>query len=259
MGPWINMTPPIRGGPYQQPQHRQPAVILPTSDLGGSSLHDKSSSLHHRATGASSKSGGVAPPRSSTSDSAAPAAHPESREDFIQWAIDQDIEKCLRDYPSLELDVQQDIAFKYRQLHQRVIDEGLYQCRYSQYGKELCRYTALFAGFLAFLHYGWYTTSAVFLGVFWVRRLLPLRLIWQSHLVLTDVLSIASNHVQRPRCWTSRHHWQLCHRLGHWYLHRRLLLWPVHWMVEEQPQRSSPRHQPASRFHVHGSLGVIIS
>jgi delta8-fatty-acid desaturase len=57
---------------------------------------------------------------------------------------------------------------EYRALHQQIKDEGLYQCRYSEYGKECIRYAAFFGAFLYLLHIQWYMSSAVMLGVFWV-------------------------------------------------------------------------------------------
>ncbi|KAI1505171.1 fatty acid desaturase-domain-containing protein [Biscogniauxia marginata] len=90
-----------------------------------------------------------------------------SAAEFTDLAVQQDAEQDRLGYPSLDPAVQQDIARRYRALHQRVHDEGLYDCPYVEYGKEMIRYTALFTGFAVFLHYGWYMTSASFLGLFW--------------------------------------------------------------------------------------------
>ncbi|KAJ9648979.1 hypothetical protein H2199_000892 [Coniosporium tulheliwenetii] len=79
----------------------------------------------------------------------------------------EEIELDLSKYPSLDAEVQDEIVQKYRQLNERIKAEGLYQCNYSAYAYELCRYTLLFSLFLVFLGMGWYCTSAVFLGMFW--------------------------------------------------------------------------------------------
>jgi delta8-fatty-acid desaturase len=81
----------------------------------------------------------------------------------VQQAIDADVAR----YPSLDADTQRNIAIKFRALHQRVHDEGYYECSFSNYATEILRYLALFGLFLALLHYEWYISSAVALGIFW--------------------------------------------------------------------------------------------
>lgn len=83
-------------------------------------------------------------------------------------AISREIERDSATYPSVNPEVQRDIARKYQRLHQRIHDEGLYNCPYIEYGKEMCRYTTLFALFAVTFYHQWYITSAVFLGLFWV-------------------------------------------------------------------------------------------
>ncbi|PNY28455.1 Delta(8)-fatty-acid desaturase [Tolypocladium capitatum] len=87
--------------------------------------------------------------------------------EYTDWAVQQGKYLDIRDYPSLDPVVQQNIAEKYRTLHRRVQEEGLYNCPYLEYGKEMARYLTLFGLFLATLRWGWYLTSAVFLGLFW--------------------------------------------------------------------------------------------
>lgn len=91
--------------------------------------------------------------------------HPDK---WTEWAIQQGQDKDLSEYPSVDVAVQQEITVKYRDLHQKVQNLGLYQCRYIEYGKEMIRYSAVFALFLYTLHQGWYIISACFLGLFWV-------------------------------------------------------------------------------------------
>ncbi|KAF2470512.1 delta 8-(E)-sphingolipid desaturase [Lindgomyces ingoldianus] len=79
----------------------------------------------------------------------------------------KEIAEGILDYPSLDEETQQSIRLHYRALHQEIINRGLYQCRYSEYGKESIRYAVLFCAFLYLLLTGWYLTSAIFLGLFW--------------------------------------------------------------------------------------------
>lgn len=93
-----------------------------------------------------------------------------ARERYATELEQKEIEDGLRDNPSIDPETQRAIALEYRALHQRVKDEGLYACRFSEYGKESIRYGILFASFLYLVHIGWYLTSAIALGLFWVCR-----------------------------------------------------------------------------------------
>ncbi|KAK4149557.1 fatty acid desaturase-domain-containing protein [Chaetomidium leptoderma] len=86
---------------------------------------------------------------------------------YTDWAENREVDKDTEGFPSLCPKVQEEIAQKYRALHQRVRDEGFYECPYLEYGKELARYTTLFAASMIALRYEWYMTSACFLGLFW--------------------------------------------------------------------------------------------
>ncbi|KAF9729653.1 Delta 8-(E)-sphingolipid desaturase 2 [Paraphaeosphaeria minitans] len=90
-----------------------------------------------------------------------------ARERYATELEKKEIEDGLRDNPSVDFDTQRAIALEYRVLHQQIKDQGLYACRFSEYGKESIRYGMLFAAFLYLLHIGWYLTSAIALGLFW--------------------------------------------------------------------------------------------
>ena len=94
-------------------------------------------------------------------------ASAKTRDDRIDDAMQAEIDKGLAAYPSPDVETQRDVADRFKALHQRVHDEGFYRCNYWNYGKEMIRYTALFAGFLLCLRAEWYFTSAGFLGFFW--------------------------------------------------------------------------------------------
>ena len=92
---------------------------------------------------------------------------------FTSRMIQKEIDKDVFEYPSVDEITQRGITQRYKALHQRVKDEGFYDCRYIEYGKELCRYSVLFALFITCLRSRWYITSACFLGAFWVRMIKP--------------------------------------------------------------------------------------
>ncbi|KAL9111601.1 MAG: hypothetical protein Q9187_007906 [Circinaria calcarea] len=89
---------------------------------------------------------------------------------YSSIAIQKEIDDDTRNYPSVDLETQRTITLKYQALHQRVKNEGFYDCRYTEYAKELIRYSILFAIFFTALRYEWYLTSAAFLGLFWVSQ-----------------------------------------------------------------------------------------
>jgi sphingolipid 8-(E)-desaturase len=205
MGPWANLTPPIRGGPHRHLGHLAdredtesplagtitPAVTItppPVLSLSGNDAAADAPLLRRRVSAAPpSIAGSTTDDSSNTSDSGSsppgspsslattalddiddPNEPPKDPAKYVDWAVDQGVDKALREYPSLDLQVQQAIVRRYRQLHQDVRDQGLYECRYIEYGKEMVRYTTLFVLFLVFLRWGWYTVSAACLGFFWV-------------------------------------------------------------------------------------------
>lgn len=152
--------------------------------------------------------------------------------EYADWAIQGEVNRDIRDYPSLNPAVQLAIEEKYRDMHQQVKDLGLYDCPYIEYGKESIRYATLFTIFMVLLRYEWYIPSAIFLGLFWVSPLISLLL--ARHVYPTNSI-IAPNHVCSSRCWSSSYHSQLHNRHPHRLVRRRLMLWPVTWLVEKQP------------------------
>ena len=201
MGPWVNRTPPIRGGIFRKYNlHNEPEIPDLLEPESSSDTDNESSVDLSSATTSTSLSECSSPAldsvdkldtsipslfldpslgqglRKRTASSAAssvsdaeetdsPAAR---RVEYTNRFVREGAEKSSRDYPSVDPEVQQGIIERYRALHQQIRDEGLYNCRYSEYGKEMLRYSALFLSFLFALHHGWYMTSAVFLGLFWV-------------------------------------------------------------------------------------------
>jgi delta8-fatty-acid desaturase len=95
-----------------------------------------------------------------------PSEH--SRASYIEALENKEISDGISGFPSVDPETQLAITLEYRALHQRVKDEGLYQCRYFEYGKELVRCALIFGVFISLLRAEWYLTSSIFLGIFWV-------------------------------------------------------------------------------------------
>ncbi|KAL5340993.1 fatty acid desaturase-domain-containing protein [Aspergillus crustosus] len=70
----------------------------------------------------------------------------------------------LEKYPAIDAATQDAIVAKYRVLAARFQAEGLYDCNYSAYAIEACRYSFLLSCMLLTLRWGWYALSGAFLG-----------------------------------------------------------------------------------------------
>lgn len=175
------MTPPIRGGIYTKQETPAEDVSDSDTDADGantteddcsgassqSSLTSECSSIDAQKVQqiiAKRRNNGRAEP---DVKSAASATTLMTASEFTDQCMQAEIDRDVSVYPSLNPLVQAEIIHKYRQLHQRVRDAGLYDCPFLEYGKEMARYTTLFTLFILALKCEWYMTSAVFLGLFW--------------------------------------------------------------------------------------------
>lgn len=184
------MTPPIRGGVYRK-RDESPAVTIDSESISDSdedTIDNAVSDISERtSTPLSSEcyseddtevKAGEPILKSSIRRRAGTVRAeivsveqpPMSKAVYAELLMHREIGEDLQDYPSLDPAVQLDIVQQYRRLHQRVHDEGFYDCPYTEYGKEMIRYVCLFTGFAVTLSFGWYITSALFLGLFWVSR-----------------------------------------------------------------------------------------
>jgi delta8-fatty-acid desaturase len=186
VGQWKNMVPPIQGGIYQIQQEEDDAGT-PSDDTSIVTDDDKQDSGIDCDTASDTSSIDLSikkgpymriPYSQENSmeriDSAVDVAYkvtaatrPRSTAEFVANTVQEEIDADIAKYPSLDFDTQRDIALKFEALHTRVKDEGFYECRYLEYGKEMVRYSALFASFIFTLKKEWYFISACFLGLFW--------------------------------------------------------------------------------------------
>lgn len=229
--PWTNLEPPIRAGPSA---HRKtPELVVDEEDSASSADVDDADSVFSAKPdplSSSNSSVGISdseldPVKDAYRDeagvrrrnvtSAPTSAGAKTTEPFptenlsratYTAAMEQkEIADGIRNYPSLDAETQQAIRSEYEALHKLIQEQGLYDCPYGEYGKEMIRYSVLFAAFFYFLRIEWYLTSAVFLGLFWVCVRLPDS---RRHQL---TCSAATDHVHRARCWPPWHHRQLCH------------------------------------------------
>lgn len=177
--PWVNFVPPIQGGHFRsretmgQHDAECPSVSLQEQDSSSQESSDEPSPIFEAADPSTLRSRtthrSVSRTSSATSISSLDVDEKNEprKESLADTRTRLEIEHDLEVYPDLDPDTQAEIMRKYRLLDQRIRAEGLYQCHYTSYMIELCRYSLLFAMCLLTLHWGWYKTSAVFLGAFW--------------------------------------------------------------------------------------------
>ena len=180
-GPWRDFLPPIQGGVFIDYDKEQDETACDSdSGLGSTSTPSSEvpsplfdsvdepvicgqageipSRLRHRRTSSISS-------LSTLDDATWSDSHPKPS--FLDHRTQEEIKLDLSQYPPLDPVTQGHIVRKYRLLNEQIRAEGLYECNYSAYVFELVRYGVLFGLCLAFLRYGWYCTSALFLGMFW--------------------------------------------------------------------------------------------
>ncbi|KAK4237633.1 fatty acid desaturas-like protein [Achaetomium macrosporum] len=176
-GTWINFVPPIQGGKFRREEEMEeeaeekeyspvqnpssgpsstcPSPVFEPAYEPEASVRQRNIAIARTPSLSSVSSVGIndlkTPPKMSVMDAR------------TQREIDLDKAR----YPSLDPATQSHIAQKYRELEQRIQDEGLYECRHSSYAVECIRYSFFFGMFLFLLKKGWYLSSAFFLGVLW--------------------------------------------------------------------------------------------
>jgi delta8-fatty-acid desaturase len=182
---WRNFKPPIRGGVFRLPEGEKavvdekkdglPIVSVLSVDGDVVDMDEKDESIGCRRRISDPESRPTFEPELLRCPSPSPSTmssnmsntSTKSRDDHIQDAMDAEVEECLAKYPSPDPTTQSAINAKYYALHEKVKEGGFYTCHYSNYAKELVRYSILFGLFLASVNKGWYITGAVFLACFW--------------------------------------------------------------------------------------------
>lgn len=179
-GRWHNFLPPIQGGKFRAydeseqhngaEDHYEQDFSSQSSSVSGSPLFEPAaqqpSNIRRRKASYSSELHTVS--SVSSMSSIEPLEHEEEKQpSYMDAYTRQEIDLDLAKYPALDPATQDDIVQRYRQLNEKIRAEGLYQCNYTSYMVELCRYTFLFGMFLLCLHWSCYGTSGLFLGIFW--------------------------------------------------------------------------------------------
>jgi sphingolipid 8-(E)-desaturase len=181
--PWVNFVPPLHGGVYRKYGDDALHLAVPEDDLSdqnsetavcssSSTALTRISSEQDSPSQLLARKAAPGPPSVLADHGNEPAPRPPwthlSKAAYTAMLEQKEVHEATQAYPSLDLETQQSISREYRALHERIKDEGYYQCRYSEYGKDSIRWAVLFGLFVCFFSAKWYLTSAVFLGMFWV-------------------------------------------------------------------------------------------
>lgn len=174
-GRWRNFLPPIQGGRFRTyveeksiaEQNGYETSSSQSSTPPDSPIFDIVHSLKQRKGGASSDLHEVSSLSSISSVEGISVVKQKNKLSHLDAYTKQGIDLDREKYPPLDPVTQDDIVRRYRQLNDRIRAEGLYQCNYRSYMIELCRYMFFFGMCLLCLHWGWYGTSGLFLGIFW--------------------------------------------------------------------------------------------
>ncbi|OBT68520.1 hypothetical protein VE03_01818 [Pseudogymnoascus sp. 23342-1-I1] len=182
-GPWVNFEPPISGGifrPYEgEANMRKCAKTIPTALCPSktTALPATDGVCNKKAPPPCEKLANEKPPISNIQDkldvnelvTSTLDKFPRSctQVEFMDLAEQLEIDSDIGRFPSVDPTTQRTIINRYRQLHQKVEEDGHYECRYLEYGKECVRYVSIFALSMTALKYEWYMTSAMLLGLFW--------------------------------------------------------------------------------------------
>jgi delta8-fatty-acid desaturase len=178
--PWVNLIPPIRSGtgsdkkqasPNKADTHDAPSESIIVVENGTCTRRKTPTPTSTEACRRVENQDSEKQPLVQEAYTYDPSEH--SRASYIEALENKEIADGISGFPSVDPETQLAITLEYRALHQRVKDQGLYQCRYSEYGKELIRCALIFGVFISLLRAEWYLTSSIFLGIFWVS--LPAR------------------------------------------------------------------------------------
>ena len=159
--PWRNFVPPIQGGTFRSAAGMEGSDSSSASSRAPSPIFDVETEGLKQRTKHSNKGRTSSVASDSTLD---PDLDGMS---YLDAVTREYIEMDLGKYPSPDLKTQAQVVTKYHELYERIVDEGLMKPNWQAYGRDVCRYLALFAGCCIGLHYGQYALAGLSLGLMW--------------------------------------------------------------------------------------------
>ena len=180
-GRWTNFLPPMQGGKFRtqeeldklSEEEYMESCSFSEQETASSASSANSSPLFEpvdRSSASIRKRNGADIGRASSSSSVSSVELEDvvaPKMSVLDRRTQEELNFDKAKYPSLDPATQDHITQKYRELQERIKQEGLYDCNYTDYGIECLRYGSFLAGFLFLLSSGWYITSAIPLACLW--------------------------------------------------------------------------------------------
>ncbi|KAH7175247.1 fatty acid desaturase-domain-containing protein [Dactylonectria macrodidyma] len=164
-GSWVNFVPPFQGGVFRT----RAEIEADSHDIQASDVsHSPASSINEKTDAQNIRDRAARKNNDSAHDGS--AKNPEVPLDgmsYLDTITHEYTTLDLEKYPSPDQATQAKIVAKYRALHERIFDEGLYECKYSSYGIECCRYSTFVLLMGVCFYFKWYYGAAFWLGVLW--------------------------------------------------------------------------------------------
>ncbi|PHH79420.1 hypothetical protein CDD80_4873 [Ophiocordyceps camponoti-rufipedis] len=173
-GLWKNFTPPIQGGSFRTladmgeasssdaDSAKSDVTSMSITSRSPSPVFDVDGHLRRRL-----KTGQECPPLVEVQPSSKHSSPDMDGISYLDSITREQISLDLDKYPANDLETQARILEKYRKLHQRVYDEGLYNCGAFAYACDIARYVTFFLLMIVCLRIGQYAIAGIFLGFTW--------------------------------------------------------------------------------------------
>lgn len=168
-GTWFNFLPPIQGGNFR-PYTEETCTSEDDLPSQYSSSYEGSAppspifdAVETPSITRRTKSSAV----TDTAASTPPIEPSRAQPAFLDARTQHEIVFDSAKYPPVDTAFQEDIKHKYRDLYQRMLNEGLFDCNYFSYFIECCRYSLFATLAYVFLRMGWWATSAFWIGCLW--------------------------------------------------------------------------------------------
>lgn len=172
-GFWSNFIPPIQGGVFCSfvntdrvdsgpPEiQKEPSSSTATSRSSSPVFDNDNEGLRRR------NQADEQPVRAASVSSQSSVEPDTTGMSYLDALTREQISLDINKYPGVDLATQQKIAAKYKDLHQRIVDQNLFECSRTAYVVECSRYVGLFGLMFIFLSYGQYVFGAICLGLAW--------------------------------------------------------------------------------------------
>jgi delta8-fatty-acid desaturase len=169
-GTWKNFVPPVQGGVFRplsgvgEQSEEEPHTITTTPDDSSGASRSPSPVFDRDHQGVRHRPSTT---RSSSTDSESVDFAELDEATYLDSVTREKIRLDFESYPPTDEDTQAAIVEKYWELHEKIKQQGLFDCDYNAYAVECCRYAMLLALSMFFVANGYVVLGAFALGCLW--------------------------------------------------------------------------------------------